>query len=344
MVALYCLLFAPPPAGVLHLRPVEEPKERAFSLLVPDGWRVTGGIYRVNPMMAGGPLNALGAKLDMTVEDPSGGIRLRWLPELTYVDPRRSPAGQSGMFPNGSNYNGATVWPILDAVAYLQQYVLRELHPGAQKLAVKNRYPLPQAAQSYARVTQAMGIPIQFRYDVSLLVVTYMEDGAAYEEALYTAIQDWGPLAAGLWNNKDTFAARAPAGALEKAKPLIELILSSARLNPAWVQGEIRGQMERGEIALRTQQDIQRLEREITENRRRTNSEINNQAFHTLMGTEEYVNPVTKKVEVGSNAWNYRWVNERGEAVYTDDASFDPVRAGLQGFVKSSVRKRFPER
>ena len=89
--------------------------------------------------------------------------------------------------------------------------------------------------------------------------------------------------------------------------------------------------------------EIARLDREITEPRR-TNVEIDKQMYHSLMGTEEYVNPLTKKTEVGSNAWNYRWVNERGEAIYTDDPSFDPERAGLNGFVKSSVRKRFPDR
>ena len=104
--------------------------------------------------------------------------------------------------------------------------------------------------------------------------------------------------------------------------------------------GEIKGQAARGEIALRTQQDLARLDREIVEHRQRTNAEINNQAFHNLMRTEEYVNPITRKVEVGSNEWNYRWVNERGEAVYTDDPNYDPARDGLTGFQRSPVRKR----
>jgi hypothetical protein len=82
----------------------------------------------------------------------------------------------------------------------------------------------------------------------------------------------------------------------------------------------------------------------ITEHRRRTNSEINNQAYHNLMSTEEYVNPITRQTEVGSNEWTYRWVNERGEAIYTDDANYDPARQGLSGYQRSPVRKRFPDR
>ena len=33
-----------------------------------------------------------------------------------------------------------------------------------------------------------------------------------------------------------------------------------------------------------------------------------------------------------------------GEAIYTDDASYDPVRQGLTGFQRSPVRKRHPDR
>ncbi len=125
---------------------------------------------------------------------------------------------------------------------------------------------------------------------------------------------------------------------------LVSVMLNSVKLNPRWVEGEIMGQIQRSEIALRTQREIQRLDAEIVEHRRRTNAEINNQMYHNLMRTEEYVNPLTKEVETGSNEWNHRWVNERGEAIYTDDGNFDPKRLGLEGYVRSPVRKRFPER
>lgn len=104
-------------------------------------------------------------------------------------------------------------------------------------------------------------------------------------------------------------------------------MLNSVRLNSRWVQGEIRGQMQRNEIAIRTQQEIARLDSEIADHRRRTNAEINNQMYHNLMRTEEY-EPLTKEVEVGSNEWNYRWVNERGEAIYTDDEQLRPRPRG----------------
>ncbi|MFN7934957.1 MAG: hypothetical protein U0R19_16625 [Bryobacteraceae bacterium] len=329
-------------AETVHFRKINEPKEGAFSILIPSGWRLTGGIVRINPMTAGGPLNSIAAKLDMQLVSPDGRTVLRWFPEMNYADLRGQPAAP--MFRPGSNYNGATVWPKSNAAGYLQQVVFPHSHRQAANVRVTGIHPLPKVAASYQQIVQAMRIPIAFQFDTALITATYTEAGAQWEEALYTAIQDWGPAAAGLWTNKDTFSIRTSTGTLEKLGPTVSVILNSVQLNPRWVEGEIRGQIQRNEIAIRTQQEIERLDREIVEHRRRTNSEINNQMYHNLMGTEEYINPFTKHVEVGSNAWNHRWVNEHGEAVYSDDPNFDPKRLGLEGFTRSPVRKRFPDK
>ena len=328
-------------AEMTHFRKVAEPREGAFTLLIPSGWQVSGGILRVNPLTAGGPLNSIAAKLEMSIRSPDGRTLLQWYPEMNYIDLRGQPAAP--MFRPGSNYNGALVWPKLNAAGYLQQGVFARAHPRASAVRVTGTYPLPRVAASYQEVVRQMRLPIAFQFDAALMIVRYQEGGAAWEEALYTAVQDWGPAGAGLWTNKDTFSVRTSGGSLEQLGRLISVMLQSVQLNPRWVEGEIRGQIQRNEIAISTQEEIQRLDREIVEHRRRTNAEIQNQMYHNLMGTDEYVNPLTRKTEVGSNAWNYRWVNAQGEAIYSDDMNFDPKRQGLEGFVKSPVRKRFPQ-
>jgi len=344
LIPLLILLAAPAPTArpkVVHFKRITEPRENAFTLLAPRDWQLSGGITRVDPNAGGGALNAVAAKLDMNLSSPDGRVTLRWYPETLFIDPRRMPA--AGMFPPGSNYNGAMVLPLPNAFGYIEQG-FRYVHPQAGNVQTKGRYPLPKLAQSYAKMTQQMGIPIAFHFDVGLMVLTYEEGGAQWEEVFFTAIQDFGDVGNGLWNNKDSFSVRAPLGQLEKTGPLVSIVLNSFQMNTRWLAGEIQGQMQRNQIAVRAQQDIAKLDREITEHRRRTNAEINNQSFHNLMGTEEYVNPLTRKVEVGSNAWSQRWVNANGEAIYSDDPGYDPKKDGLSGFERSPVRKRFPSR
>ena len=84
------------------------------------------------------------------------------------------------------------------------------------------------------------------------------------------------------------------------------------------------GQIQRGEIARQTQQEIARIDKEIVEHRQNTNAEINNDMFLTLTGQEDYVNPFTNEVERDTGEWKYRWTDPSGIRVFSNEAAFDP--------------------
>jgi hypothetical protein len=75
-------------------------------------------------------------------------------------------------------------------------------------------------------------------------------------------------------------------------------------------------------------------------------AEIANDGYLNLTGQEEYVNPYTGEVELGSNEWDHRWQNDSGDVIYTDDPNYDPNRdpsLHVQGYRTSKVRPRFPQ-
>jgi len=328
----------------VYFRRVAEPREKAFTILVPAGWRTEGGIVRVNPMAANGPANAIAAKVDFAVKrDAAGSVMLRALPEMMYADLRRTPVGGTGMFPVGSQYNGMTVYPVTDAATFLAQVAFKYAHPRATAARVADRRRNSRLAQAYAQRLRASGVPFQFRYDAAVITVNYQEGGAAYTEKLFTVIEDMGQAGGGIWSNKDTVLVRAPAGEFEKWAPILSIVQSSVQMNPQWVAGEIRGQMQRNKIALDVQRDIQRIDREIVAHRQRTDAEINNDMFLTLTGQEEYINPHTNQVEMGSNQWKNRWVTPSGDVVYSDDSSYDPnhdPNLNRTDFKRTPVRPR----
>ena len=341
---------APGPAAAgkpktLALRRVSEPRERAFTLLIPRGWQVQGGIFRVNPIQHG-PANAIGAKLDFAVKSDAAGTQMiRCLPEMIYCDMRGSPAGQMGLFKPGSNYKGMTVWPVVSAVQFLQGIAFRHAHPQAQGVRLVAQRALPKLAAAYQQRARAVA-PVQLSYDAGLITVAYQEGGVPYQEKLFTLIENWGQVGGGMWVNKETVLLRAPAGQFAAIERVFSVIRKSAVVNRQWVIGELRGQIKRGQIMIRTEQEIQRIGREITEHRQRTNAEINHDVFLTLTDQEEYVNPYTNQVETGSNQWKHRWVNESGEVIYTDDDSYDPrtdVNLNRSDWQRTPVRPRFPQ-
>jgi hypothetical protein len=326
---------------------INEPRENAFSLLVPKGWYPEGGIYRVDPTAQGGPAQSIAAKLDLALKkDASGSVMIRWLPEVLYFDMRMSPAGQMGLFPPGSNYQGMTVWPIISAQQFLSDVAFPYAHPQVTNMHIIEQKSLPEVARKYHQRVMSVMPGATFRYDAALLTVTYDEDGQTYEEKMTAIIEDWGEMGAGMWGNKETFFIRTPKGEYGKWESIFGVIQSSIQINTQWVAGEIRGQAQRGQIAISTQKEIERIGREITEHRQKTNAEIHNDMFLTLMDQEEYINPYTNEIEVGSNQWKYRWVNGSEEVIYTDSEEYDPnsdVELNRSDYKRTPIRKRFPD-
>lgn len=332
-----------PAATTVVFNRMNEPNERAFSLLVPKGWRIEGGISRVNPLTANGSGNAIGAKIDFSVKrDAAGSVMLRWLPSINYADTRGTPVEQ--LFPPGSSYNGMPVLPLLGAADFLVRVVLPYVRPGASDVQVIERKTLPAAIRAYQAQAAANGLGrLGVTYDAAIVTVTYSESGTRYREVLYTAVENLGAVAAGLWSNKDTLAARAPDAEFDAWKGVGETIRGSVKIDPAWLRAELKGQAQRGQAAADTQRYLQNADREITDNRRRTNAEIRNDQYLTLTGQEDYVNPHTKEVEQGTNEWKHRWIDAGGDVIYTDDAAYDPnadPALNRTGFKRSPVRKR----
>jgi len=332
------------PSETVVFQRVAEPREQAFTLLVPKGWDIRGGIMRVDPTMQGGPAQSIAAKVDFAVQsDADGTVMIYWPPDMLYFDARHSPAGQMGLFPPGSNYQGMTVWPIMPAAQFLQEVAHRSLHPQASGAQVEEQRSLPRLAQRYLQRVQAFPMQTTFSYDAATATISYSEGGKRYREQMMTVIENWGQMGAGMWGNKETVIIRAPASEFDRWLPILSVIQGSVQISPQWLAGEIRGQIQRGEIMLRTQQEINRINQQIVEHSQTTTAEIHNDMFLTLTDQEEYVNPYTNETEVGSNQWQHRWVNDRGDVIYSDREAYDPntdVQMNVSGFRRSSVRPR----
>lgn len=334
-------------AGAIRFERVIEPRERAFSVLVPEGWQTRGGILRIDPLRRGGPAQSIAAKVDFAViADDDATVGIRWLPDTLYFDSRFSPAASFGAMRPGSQHQGMTVMPLTDAARFTRDVLLPALHPRAAGLRVTDQRPLPGIAAAHTRLARQHLPAIDFSHDAAGTIVEYDEDGMRFRETIFVLVENWGRAGAGLWGTRDVVVARAPAGRFEEWQPVLAVVQGSVVVDRRWLAGEIRGQIERGEILARTQAEIERIGREITEHRQRVNAEIHNDMFLTLMQQEEYVNPFTREIETGSNQWRRRWINPDGQVIYTNDEDYDPnvdLRLNRSDYRRTPVRPRFPQ-
>jgi len=334
-------VFAQKPNFIV-LKKTQEPKENAFTFRLPQSWIMEGGIFRVDPTTGGGSGNAIEAKLDLSMKrDQDGSVMMRWLPDYNYFDMRNSPAGQMGLFPQGSNYNGMLVLPKMSGLQFIQQVVIPYAHPSLYDYKIEEQKSSPEIVKAIKKADEYFNYP--FVYDAGVMTIAYEEDGIKYKEKVISVTMDFGELGAGLWKNRFTLFGRAPYDEYEEWEPVFQEIIYSVKINMKWLIGEVQGQVTRGEINAKVLRQLQQMDKEIQDNTSKTYAEINNDMFLTLSEQEEYVNPYTKEVEVGSDHWRHRWVNESGDVVYADADDYDPNLDDILNrtdYKKTPIRKR----
>jgi hypothetical protein len=136
-----------------------------------------------------------------------------------------------------------------------------------------------------------------------------------------------------------------PSGSNHQGMLVYPLMSAQDFLSRSFLTAQ-QASMARDRRMLEIQQQLQDMDRQIVEHRQRTNAEIQNDAYLTMMEQEEYVNPYTGEPELGSNQWKYRWVTEGGEEYYTDNEDTDPnVSSALNrsDWKCTPVRPRFPQ-
>jgi hypothetical protein len=329
---------APPkPGTVLYLHRQWEPHEKAFTFLLPEGWIFEGGVLRLNP--SAGPTNSVGAKFDCTIKkDAAGTAMIHFLPNIIYKDPKWVP-----MFRVGSNYMGAMVYPVADPQTYMTQFVFRKQHPQAQNVQIVERKPLPDLVRRYQQGSPPSGGLSHTVYDAGSMTVVYDEGGVHYKEKIRAVIEDVEGQGLGIWTNHDTVSVRTPAADFDAVAPLFALLESSVKGNPQWIAGERRGSAIRSQNALNTQRQLQQQRTEMLANQRQTNAEARYSHWLDITGQEDYVNPHTGEVEVGSNQWKNRWESGNGDLVYSNDPNYDPnfdPKAAHTDFKRSVARAR----
>jgi hypothetical protein len=338
---------SPKTIKTLMMQRIWEPREQAFSFLLPKGWTMEGGVFNVNPLQMNGAGNTTTPKCDLAVKaDARGAVMLRWVPSWNYADLSLAPSGW-GMFRPGMHYQGMPVRPIVGARQFLTE-LFKSMRPQATDIKVVAEGPMPEIAAAYARQTGPINQNLQklglapTRFEALALAVEYREAGEHFREVLSTTIAD-ARGGAFMWSNDDTIAFRAPVSQFEDWKPALDTLRVSRQPNPQWVAAVTKASGERAKAALETQRYIANVANQIVENRRRTHAEIRHEQWLFISGQEEYTNPFNGQAERDTSYYEYRWVNNQGDVVYTDENSFDPntiEEYKTREWKRAPVRKR----
>jgi len=317
----------------------KEPKEQAFSLLVPKGWQIEGGAIRIlNPDIAG-VLNMVECKFDIAVKkDIQGSVMIRWMPEMLCID-RAFAFGKQ----EGAVFNNALVRNKRSPEKFIIEVAIPYAHPKATNFKLISSKSLPLMAQKYQKAVPAyLNLVTNMTYSAGLVEFTYTENGISFSERIITVIEDYGQGGGGLWKNRESFLVRSLVNQLGSWEKVFSTIQNSGVWSIKWVTDEINGQRKRaGQIAL-TNQEIQKIDKEITDSRRKTNEAINHDMYLTITGQADYINPYTGKTETDNSNYKNRWIDQSGNVIYSDNDNYNPNSdpdLNVSGYKKSTSKK-----
>lgn len=325
--------------NTVYFTRMNEPNEKAFSLLVPKGWIIGGGAIRILSPEIAGANNMVECKFDMSVKnDQNGTVMIRWMPELLCIDQQNAWGN-----PEGAVFNNVLVRRKRDPVTFMTQVAIPYAHPRAANISITKTKPLPGLVSLYSKsVDPSVKMITNMTYYAAMIEFTYEEDGRKYTERMVTVLEDYGANGGGLWKNRQSMLIRTPFGEMEKWEPVLQVIQNSGIWNLSWITGEVNGQRQRSGLIAATQKELQEMDNAINESRRNTSSEISKDMYLTLTGQNEYTNPYTGKIETDTDSWKNRWVNSGGDIIYSDNQSYDPNNdpaLNVSGFRKSVPRK-----
>jgi len=291
------------PADAIHYIRWTDPHEQAFSLEVPAGWRVTGGMLRFASVDTRGSVEAVSSDdlIRVTVGDTD-------IPAFTQPTPTLAMSG----FGEGSWYSPGYgvrmfVRRYLTGKEFVSEYVHNKVARICPGLNITDTRDITNTvnAQSYNSGFTAGEVDF-----------TCHRDGRTFKGSYGAVTQQ--PVYGGVWLVISLGGYLAVAEKALEAHSVLEHMGSTFQMNPQW-------QNSQNNIAANTSQIVSQTQRQVSKsisdrywNRQSANDEMSRRRSNATLGLEDVVDTNTGrqfKIESGSN---YYWVDQRGTVVGTN--------------------------
>ena len=208
------------------------------------------------------------------------------------------------------------------------QGAAREAHAAAAPLAAMRGYGSTVRADA-ARLRIAHG-PFEELLTATVTIASYpgMSATAAMQGQLgQTMMHDT--------TVQNVFAFRAPRGQLDASLPLMGVMLSSIRINPAWQAAvsqvllnigntRIKGAADRARIWHDAMNEIGAMRMQTWQSAQDSRDRISHAFSQTMRGVQTYVDPVTRFPVELTAGYRGAWSNGLGEYILSNDPGFNP--------------------
>jgi hypothetical protein len=296
-----------------------DPREKAFTMTVPQGWQVIGGAYR---------LTATDIRNGVTMVSPDGQIRVVVGDSNlgAFTEPNQMLAyaglreGQYQMLGDGTNleirryFSGQQF-----ARAYVQSYVQRQCS-GPQ---IESNNARPDLGPIFLRAAHSEGMANP-QLTVGDITFSCNLNGASVQGTFVVATIVPFPGQAQLWSVYRLYGYLASPERQRDAQEICQRAVQSWKINPEWQarerqianaavqQDNLRSQQIRARAMAAIQDDQRHISDTIVkgyEQRSKVYDEISRRQENAILGTVDVVDPETGKQYKIENYSDYHWMN-----------------------------------
>ncbi|MFQ6067517.1 MAG: hypothetical protein ACE5K3_09605 [bacterium] len=280
----------------------KDPYEGAFTLKVPRGWKVEGGVVR--------PYIDAAVALEIK-KDPEGTVAISYYAPLPPLFAEPSEVLSMAGFLEGSRYNpsyGAAqdmiVYHYLPGQSYIREWLLPQ---------IKQNYPDTKIVSSRDRPDLLKGAPQIPWLEVSRACAEAAVEGTVSgtkvkgKITVFTQLTRPPGMPSGMWQ-ANVLIYNAPPQELEQLEAIANKMNDTFRVDPAWALREAQEQIKRSRIISHSADEVARIIRQTYENRSATLDEISRKWSNAILGRVDLVDPETGEIDWGvPSGSNYYW-------------------------------------
>jgi hypothetical protein len=290
----------------------QDPREQAFSVEVPSGWKTEGGLFRVS---------AIDVRAALQTQSPDGQIRINAGDANLPIFSEPTPQGIALGFPEGSWYTpgpGGTmlVRRYFTGRAFLLEYLSSTIAQQCSGLQITQQRDRPDLVNNINAVYAQYNTGMTFTLDAG--EAAFQCQQGQVEGYYLAATKRTQAYSTGIWNVEYLYGFLASQEKAGKANQILGHIVNSSQLNPEWLRMQQGITANVSAITARTNQEISEIISSSYWQQQKTYDELSRRRSNANLGVQDVVDPVTGqeyKVESGSN---YYWVDQRGTIVGTD--------------------------
>ncbi len=278
-----------------------DPRETAFTIEVPAGWKVEGGLIRVS---------AVDPRGVWAVTSPDGSVKITGgdAQVPVHVVPNHTLAFSG--FREGSWYSPGygtrmLVRRFVDGASFAREYVAQRAGSVCADLSFTETRNRPDLA--------AGGSGTSFG-DVSF---TCTQNGRPMRGYYLAGTKFTGMQGIGIWNMEHLIGFLAAPEQVDTARTVMMHIVQTAQLNPEWVAGQQRTTQAVSNIVARTNAEISQQIDDSYWSRHAGDSEMSRRQSNATLGVVDAEDPETGRrfrVESGSD---YYWIDNAGHIAGT---------------------------